>query len=87
MATLIVAATQRRAKEEFDRLELNEETTQEWRTNGDYYTGHGGHLYGMRFDEIRFIDPLVLDERTWDWMSRCILCRLAPEGKITWALQ
>lgn len=80
MTTLIIGAVDFRAKLEFDARGLNKE-------NGDDYIGHFAPLYGNRYDQIIFTDPLVLDDRSWEWFTRDVLTRTAPGGDIKWELQ
>lgn len=80
MASLVVALTKSRAKEYFDRQEFNQEA-------GDYFIGQGEPPYGNRYDEIIMIDPLVLDGRSWEWLTRGLLTRIHPAGEWVWELQ
>lgn len=80
MSTLIIGAIINRAKDEFDVRGLSQD-------NGDNFIGHFYPLYGSRYDEIIFTDPLVLDEKSWEWFSRDVLTRMAPGGEIKWELQ
>lgn len=80
MATLIVARTEARARKVFDLSGLR-------LTDGDMPVGLRGELYGNRFDRIIFIDTFEMNEKAWEWITRGVLCRLAPGGEIEWVPQ
>lgn len=80
MASLVVALTKSRAKEDFDRRGFNQEA-------GDDFIGQGEPSYGNRYDEIIMIDPLVLDNRSWEWLTRGLMTRMHPAGEFAWELQ
>lgn len=79
MATLIVANRQATAKAYFDKADLDE-------YQEDYYIGVRGQLHGMRFDLIKFIEPVTVDQKMWDWFTRELLCR-SKNGEVVWEPQ
>jgi hypothetical protein len=80
MRTLIIANRQSTAKDYFEKAGLDEDQE-------DWYIGLRGELYGMRFDLIKFIEPITMDHKIWKWFEGTLYNRVAPGGEIVWEPQ